>query len=149
MLKPIKILHITTSLSSNGGIEETLRILCSRLDKKLFQIGICSIKDKPEKILEEFRQMDVEIFCGSRKGQLFDIFTTLWLRKVIKNFQADIVHTHNNKGNFHGRLAAKFASTVSIVTTHHDLGDLIFSKTSALKKGSAVGLILKAPSIKT
>lgn len=133
-VKPIKILHITTSLSKYGGIEETIRILCNRLDKRLFQVGVCSITDRPGEILNEFREMGTEIFCGSGKGRIFDIFTMLRLRKIIKSFQADIVHTHNNKGNFHGRLAAWFSPDVSIVSTHHDLGDLIFSKTPGLKK---------------
>ncbi|MCP4111378.1 MAG: glycosyltransferase family 4 protein [Desulfobacteraceae bacterium] len=134
MVKPLKILHITTSLSKYGGIEETIRILCSRLDKRLFQVGICSITDSPGEILNEFKEMKAEIFCGSKKGRIFDIFTVLWVRKVIKSFQADIVHTHNNKGNFHGRLGSRFSRGVSIVSTHHDLGDLIFSKTPDMKK---------------
>ena len=108
MSKPIKVLHVVTSLSRHGGIEETLRILCQHLDSEVFQIGICTIKDRPQDVLEIFKNMNVQIFYGSRAGQIFDLFTTVWVRSVIKHFQADIVHTHNNKGNFHGRIAGKF-----------------------------------------
>ena len=138
MSKPIKILQVTPSLSSNGGIEETIRILCTRLDKKKFRLGVCPIKDQPRDILREFKETEVEFFYYPRKGRIFDIFTIFWLRKIITDFKFDIVHTHSNKGNFHGRLAGLLAGKkVSIVTTHHDLGDLIFSKTPFLSKASA------------
>ena len=78
--------------------------------------------------------MDAEFFYYPRKGRIFDVFTIFWLRKIITDFQFDIVHTHSNKGNFHGRLAGLLAGKVSIVTTHHDLGDLIFSKTPVLRE---------------
>ncbi len=134
MSEKIRILHITTTLNSNGGIEETIRILCRRLDPNRFRIGLCSIQDRPLEILEEFRQMDVEIFCIGRKGYFFDFITISQIKNVIKKFKADIVHTHTDKGNFHGRLAAFLSPKVCIVTTFHSLENMAFSKTPELKK---------------
>lgn len=134
MSEKIRVLHITTSLNSNGGIEETIRILCRRLDPNRFRIGFCSIQDRPLEILEEFRQMDVEIFCIERRGYFFDFITISQIKNVIKKFKADVVHTHRNKGNLHGRLAAVLTPGTAIVTTHHDMGDISFSRTPALKK---------------
>lgn len=134
MTKPIKILHVTTSLSVNGGVEETLRILCQKLDKKLCKIGICSIQDKPNEIIEEFMQMDVDIFYVNRRGYFFDFITTLKIKKIINKFKANIVHTHKNKGNLHGRIAALLTPNTAIVTTYHDMEGIGFSKNQALKK---------------
>ncbi len=142
MSKPIKILQVTPSLSSNGGIEETIRILCTRLDKKKFRLGVCPIRDQPRDVLKEFKETGADFFYYPRKGRIFDVFTIFWLRKIITDFQFDIIHTHSNKGNFHGRLAGMLAGKVSIVTTHHDLGDLIFSKTPVLReeRGDRAGI---------
>ncbi len=134
MPRRISLLFVTTSISSYGGIEETLRVLCLRLNPDLFRIGICTIQDSPHEILDEFKEMDVEVYCIGRQGYFFDFFTALKIFHLIKSFKADIVNTHNNKGNFHGRIAAFLLKRPSIVTTHHDLGDIFFSKNPKLKK---------------
>lgn len=132
MPKPIRILHVTTSLSTNGGIEETLRILCRRMDPAVCRIGLCAIKGRPDTVLDALRSLPIDIFCGSRRGLLFDPSTSLWVRTIIREFQADIVHTHTTKGNFHGRLAALIHGRMPTVTTFHDLGDARFAVTPGL-----------------
>ncbi len=125
--KKINLLLVTRSLCGHGGIEETLRILCHYLNPSRFRIGLCSIKDSPEQILAQFQHPDIELFALNRKGFIFDWSTTLQIKKIIQTFQADIVHTHTDKGNWHGRLAARLQAQAGIVTTHHDLGDAIFT----------------------
>ncbi len=136
MPERINILHITTNLSSHNGIEETIRILCHGLDPDLFKIGLCSIADGPEEILKEFRDLNIEIYCINRKGYFIDPFTTIRIIKTIKKFKAHIVHTHRNKANLHGRIAGFLTAGTFIVTTHHDMEDIVFSRTAALKKRS-------------
>jgi glycosyltransferase involved in cell wall biosynthesis len=114
----INVLHITSTLRSSGGIEETIRVLARKLDPARFRVGVCSIGDSYEDILPEFKQMDIELFCLARRGYFFDLLTTLALRRVINTFGADIVHTHRNKANLHGRLAALLTQTPSITTFH-------------------------------
>lgn len=131
--RPISVLHVTRSLASRGGIEEYLRLLGSRLDRSCFRMAICAILDRRQgDILPEFSNSDISIFCGNRRGHPCDLGTTLWIKKAIKKFRADIVHTHTDKGNFHGRLAAVI-SRVPVVTTHHDMGDMAFAKTPGVK----------------
>ncbi len=134
MSQRINLLYITTSLSTYGGIEETLRILCGRLDPGRFRIGVCTIKDRPGEVLTVFGEMGIEIFCLGRKGYFFDLLTTLKILRLIRRYRADIVHTHTNKGNLHGRIAAYLARKPLIVTTHHDFGDIGFSKNPKHKK---------------
>ncbi|TKJ37256.1 hypothetical protein CEE37_14175 [candidate division LCP-89 bacterium B3_LCP] len=129
MPNPVKVLHVTTSLSRNGGIEETLRVLCKRLQGYEFQFAICSVLGSSKSVLDDFRDTDIPLFFGKYRGSVIDIRTTMWVRKVAKEFGANIIHTHNNKGNYHGRLAAKLAGNIPSVTTHHDMGDIRFSKT--------------------
>ncbi len=135
----INILYVTTSLSTRGGIEETLRLLTRKLDPGRFKIGICVIRDNVEQILQEFSTPDVTVYCGSRRGALYSLSCTLWVRKVIRDFDADIVHTHTAKGDFHGRIAAFSLPNVKIVTTFHDMGHAYCSGTDRSSPSSHLG----------
>lgn len=116
--RTINVLQITSSLQEHGGIEETLRILCRKLDPRQFRVGICSIVDSPDDVPPDFKRDGVSIYCLGRKGYFFDIFTTLAVKKTIRHFEADIVHTHRNKANLHGRLAALLNRTRTVTTFH-------------------------------
>ena len=134
MAGALKLLHVTTRLSPEGGIEEMLRILARHLDRERFRMGICSLRDAAEEVPAVFRELSVDVFCGGRRAWLFDLGATLWVARVIRRFGADIVHTHQDKGNLHGRLAAFLFSRARIVTTHHDLGDVLFARTEGLER---------------
>ncbi len=125
--RTIRILHVTTSLAAFSGIEETIRILIHGLDRGRFRIGLASIVDPPGAAVEELKATGVEIHVIHRRGSVIDVVTTSKLIGILGRFGADIVHTHRNKGNFHGRIAAQ-ALGIPIVTTHHDMGDLEFSR---------------------
>ncbi|KMP11580.1 hypothetical protein UR09_02985 [Candidatus Nitromaritima sp. SCGC AAA799-A02] len=130
---PINVLIVTTRIGLFGGIEETLRILCTYLNRRRFRVGLCVIQNPPKEVASLFEKLGVHIFPLGRKGYFFDLLTTLEVAKVIRQFKADIIHTHNNKGNLHGRLAARFLANAAITTTHHDLGDARFAKTPAAR----------------
>ncbi len=129
MSDPINVLFVTTRIGPFGGIEETLRILCAHLNPEDFRIGLCTIQNPGEQAADRFEKLGVHFFSLNRKGYFFDPATTFEVAKVIRRFGADVVHTHNNKGNLHGRLAARFLARAAIATTHHDLGDAGFAKT--------------------
>ena len=129
----INVLFVTTGIGSFGGIEETLRILCTHLNRNRFRIGLCVIQKIPQESANLFEKLGVQIFALGRKGYFFDPLTTLAVAQVIRRFKADIVHTHHNKGNLHGRLAAGFLASAPSTTTHHDLSDSRFAKTPAAR----------------
>lgn len=139
MSSSINVLFVTTRISLFGGIEETLRILCTRLDRSCFRIGLCIIQGFSGEVSGSLEKLGVHLFPLDRKGYFFDLATTLEVAKVIKRFRADVVHTHNNKGNLHGRLAARCLANAAIATTHHDLGDARFAKTSAARVAGTPG----------
>ncbi|MFQ5673767.1 MAG: glycosyltransferase family 4 protein [Nitrospinales bacterium] len=136
---PINVLFVTTQVSLFGGIEETLRILCAHLDPGRFRIGLCVIQTPPREAAGRFEKLGVRLFPLGREGYFFDPLTTLAVAKVIRQFKADIVHTHNNKANLHGRLAARFVAKARIATTHHDLDDARFAKTPAVRTDNLPG----------
>ncbi|MEO5377600.1 MAG: glycosyltransferase [Magnetococcus sp. DMHC-6] len=123
MSSRLRILHITTQLLPHGGIEENLRLLAQRLDPNHFELFLCPIRNTLAEIPASFINLPIHLLPLNRAGSLYDIFTTIALWRLIRNIKPHIVHTHNNKGNFHGRLAARWYSRTAIVTTHHDLGD--------------------------
>lgn len=125
---------MSSTFSSHGGIEETLRLLFTRLDTDEFRFGLCSITDAPQNIITVFHELDIERFCMKRTGYFFDAATTLRIYNIMKRFKADIVHTHRNKANLHARIAGYLAPKISIVTTHHDMEDIVFSKNPGLKR---------------
>ncbi|MBF0186628.1 MAG: glycosyltransferase [Magnetococcales bacterium] len=124
-----RLLFVTTRLGNFGGIESTLRLLCRRLDPNRFRVGLCVLQRPDESVLRAWKEEQATLFILNRRGALYDPGTTLAVIRTIRRFRADLVHTHNNKGNLHGRAAAVLTGVKGIVTTHHDLGDARFSRT--------------------
>lgn len=139
MSEPVRILFVVTALARFGGIEETIRILCAGLDRDRFRIGICVLQNPSPEAAAVFEELGVDLFPLRRGGYFFDPLTTFKVGRVIRRFGADIVHTHFNKGNLHGRLAAYCLRNVAIATTHHDLNDARFAKSGGVPVKQVTG----------
>ncbi|MBF0448841.1 MAG: glycosyltransferase family 4 protein [Magnetococcales bacterium] len=123
MMERLRVLHITTQLLPHGGIEQNLHLLAQRLDSDRFEMAICPIQNARSNIPASFHTLPVKLFPLNRRGAIYDLFTTLSLWRLVRTYRPHIVHTHNNKANFHGRMAAWLFGRAGLVTTHHDMGD--------------------------
>lgn len=62
------------------------------------------------------------------KSSTMDIAVIIKMMKALKNFKADVVHTHNPVANFYGSIAAKLAGVRTVINTRHGMGNYPFDK---------------------
>lgn len=116
--KKIKIIHIIPTLDM-GGAERLMVDIALGLDRKIFESEVVCISSGGfwQKELEE---ADIPLtILNKKKG--FSLRALLKLKKILKEKQPDIVHTHLFGADFYGRLAAKLANIKVIISTEHNL----------------------------
>jgi glycosyltransferase involved in cell wall biosynthesis len=118
--KKISVLHIhTLPVVSGSGINTFLTMHLS--DKSKF---ISSLACKPNGKLETlvktngYKFFSIQNFSGP-VNPIKDLKTIFELLKLLKKNNFDIIHTHNSKAGFLGRLAGKINGKVKIIHTVH------------------------------
>ena len=90
--KRILIVHSTLHI---GGAEEVTANLCRKIDKDKYEVIVCYLKDKG--IVGDKIEKQGTPVIGIEKSRYFktDYFTALKLRKIIKKYQIQLVHSHD------------------------------------------------------
>ena len=119
-MSKIKVLHVhTLPVISGSGINVLLTMKGLRLkgyDVELATKGDGELIKEVEK--EGFKVRAISHF--NQEINLYkDIMALFELIYVIKKYRYDIVHTHNSKAGFIGRLAAKICGTPLVIHTVH------------------------------
>lgn len=123
-MKRIKIAQVITRLDW-GGSPDIVRIICSYLDPKLYDVTLITgltkyPSSKTKQFLQEFNSRVVIVPQLKRKINLWlDFRALLTLYFLFWRQKFDIVHTHTAKAGALGRLAAYFAKTKVIIHTPH------------------------------
>ena len=121
--KKIKVLRILNRFNLGGPIYN-VAILTEHLSKE-FETKLVGGKAMTTEMDATFilAQQNIEfelIESMGRKISLFDDIRTFFrLRKIIKEYRPQIVHTHASKAGFLGRLAAISSGTPLLVHTFH------------------------------
>jgi glycosyltransferase involved in cell wall biosynthesis len=117
--RPLRVVQVIAGLNI-GGAENVVKILATTLDQQRFTSGICctrTIGVLGERLRTEAPH--VEIMLAKGPGSLFRYLAPLELRRRIKAFGADIVHSHGRAALLHtGPLAALNALPPWIHTFH-------------------------------
>jgi len=126
-----KVLHIITRATKSGGAEKNTHYTLKAL-KDDYEVDLMVGGDSES----FFTDLDInkvfKIDSLKRKPSFFnDIKALFVIYKMIKKKEYDLVHTHQSKAGFIGRLAAFFARTDLIVHTVH--GPLFWNEQSFLK----------------
>ena len=112
----INLLYVINSLA-NGGAETLAIRLAEGLNTNMFNAAVCSLSDQGP-LRGVLEQKGVPFFTlGKREGK--DFAVALRLRKLLKEQQVDIVHTHNQGPLLYTRLARLFCRGVRHVHTEH------------------------------
>lgn len=131
MKDKIKLVHIISNLSLGGAqvlLFDILHYLSKKNDLEIYVITIDS-----GEYIEKFKKAGIKVFDLMEKG-LVNPKIYFKMKKLLKYLNPDIVHTHLNKADFYGRIAAKktgvklIYSTCHNYSTHHKGADV--NKTS-------------------
>ncbi len=94
MENKIRILVVHSTLHI-GGAEEVTANLCSRIDKSKFDVKVCYLKEKGV-VGEKIERQGTQVIGLSKKdNDKTDYFTSLKLRKIIKLYDIQLVHSHD------------------------------------------------------
>jgi len=120
----LRVLHAITMLELGGAQRNTLDT-CRLLDRGRFAVGL-ACADRGELLAEAERLADVELFALGRLRREVrpadDLRALGELRRVVRSFRPDVVHTHSSKAGVLGRLAARLERVPVIVHSIHGYG---------------------------
>ncbi len=118
-MRKYKVLHIITRWLKSGGAERNTAFNIKCLTKERYEIHLALGKDS-EIIPADLGAKTLKIKNLQKNVNIFKDIAAFWeLYQLVKNGQYDIVHTHQSKAGFLGRLAAKFSGAPIIIHTLH------------------------------
>lgn len=116
-IKKYKIVHIISNLSLGGAQILLFDIMCKLKEYKDLELTLITI-DSGEYI-EKYNNAGIKVIDIGEKG-LVNLKIYFKLKKILKSIKPDIVHTHLNKADFYGRIAAKRSNVPLIISTCHN-----------------------------
>jgi glycosyltransferase involved in cell wall biosynthesis len=114
-LRPIRILHVVTSLDA-GGMERVLTRVAHRLGPRGFEISVCGLERRGV-LAETFPAPERVVTLGKPPGRSF---SAIWrLQRVISRMRPDVVHTHNLGPLIYAAAATGFGRLCPILHGEH------------------------------
>ena len=113
----IKILYVITSLGL-GGAENLLLSYLKRLDRNKYNFFVCALREKPDDLLSEISKHTEVANLGVKNK--FNPRVIFHLRKLIKQIQPDIIHTHLFQARFYTTIAYLFSKPTILITHKHN-----------------------------
>ena len=117
MINKIKIVHIISNLNIGGAqilLFDILKYLKEHTDLDISVITIDS-----GEYIKKYEDAGLIVIDIEEKG-LVNPKIYFKLKKILKSIRPDIVHTHLNKADFYGRIAAKRVRVPLIISTCHN-----------------------------
>jgi glycosyltransferase involved in cell wall biosynthesis len=120
----LRVMHVITMLELGGAQRNTLDTVAS-LDRREFTVALaCADRGElltearglPEVALFELRHLRREV------RPLDDVLAVAELRRSIRTFKPQVVHTHSSKAGILGRLAARRERVPVVVHSIHGFG---------------------------
>jgi len=110
------VLYIIWSLGL-GGAEQVVISLAQGLDKNKFQSFICCLDDEGV-FVDGLKSQGIEIFALNKKRGI-DLSVIFKIKRIIKENQIHVVHTHLWGAGLWGRIAALLAGVPVVITEHN------------------------------
>jgi len=127
----MKILHLNTEKTWRGGEQQTLYLLESLKQRHITSHLVCQ---PASPLAERALAADIEVFPIAMRGET-DLDAARHLRKLIRKFNYDIVHSHTSHAHSLAYLASIGYKTCRLVTRRVDFSIFrrSFLRLSALK----------------
>jgi len=120
MIRPIRILELRTVRGMGGGPEKTILQGAARTDGNRFAVTVCYLRDARDtvfRIHEQAASLNVD-YQEIHERHSWDPKIWYLLRRLVRERQIDIIHSHEYKSNFFALLLAKFAGRIPLATLH-------------------------------
>src|SRR3989338_1404247 len=108
----INVMYLIEDLQL-GGAERVVVDLARSLDKTRFNVSVCCLRTKGQ-FAYLLETENIPVFELNKRPKL-DLSVIFKIKKVLKDNDIHIVHTHLWVANFWGRIAAKLAGVPHIV----------------------------------
>ena len=125
VLHEINVMHLRSVKGTGGGPEKTILLSGEKIDKEKFNMIIVYLKgigDKTFGVTEKAKGFNVNYFEIAEKRR-FDLNTIRKLRKLIREYKIDIVHTHDYKSDFYAWVLSKMYNIKLMATVHGWIGN--------------------------
>jgi glycosyltransferase involved in cell wall biosynthesis len=113
----MKVLHVITGLDA-GGAELQLAMILRRSRHESDVVTLYN----PGPVADKIRAQGTSVRNIGMKSNT-EFAALLRLRKIIKDGQYDVVHTHLYRAQIYARPAARLAGTPVVLTTEHSIGE--------------------------
>jgi glycosyltransferase involved in cell wall biosynthesis len=117
-MEKIKILYVITSLGL-GGAEKLLLSYLKNLDNKKYNFYVCCLREKPDDLTSEISKY-AQIINLKIKNR-FNPAVIIYLIKIIKNLQPEIIHTHLFQPRIYVAFAYLFYKRGILITHKHSV----------------------------
>jgi len=112
----MRILHVNTERTWRGGEQQTLYLLEALGRRKVF----CHLVSQPgSPLTAKARAASLEVFPVAMRGE-FDVPACLRIRRLIRRFGYDIIHSHTSHGHSLAYFASLGCGTRRLVTRRVD-----------------------------
>lgn len=93
--------------------------LCKNLDRKKYEIAVATVMGGGA-LEQQYREAGIKLHLYTKRSKLgLDVVKNF--RKIIREFQPHIIHTHLLSGDTWGRIAARRENAKVIVSTEHNI----------------------------
>ena len=115
----VKIIHVIDSLEA-GGMERVLLTLIEQQIKQSFVVRILCLF-RSGVLADEARSLGAQVLVISKENG-FDARAFYQIWHNFREFEPDVIHTHNAVSHYHASAAAAFLGRRINVNTRHDMG---------------------------
>lgn len=113
-----RVLHVLPRFCQDGP-SRGVTALIEAMDRSRFDVRICSLSEATSSV-------DGVPIRSLHCDSVFDVRTLPRLRRLIREWTPDIVHTHLVRGDWYGRIAAASLRVPRVCTTVHNEDDLAY-----------------------
>jgi len=132
----LKVMHLTNNIAKESAVEGLILMLAERLDKSRFDISVVSLTE-PELVsasfLENAGRLASHVNHISWSGFSSFFTSVIKLSRIIKEYDIDILHTHDLRTNFVGFAASRLAGVPVVASAHGWVLDTVPMKLKLLQ----------------
>ncbi|MEW5744181.1 MAG: glycosyltransferase family 4 protein [Nitrospirota bacterium] len=116
--RKIKVMQVTHDLAI-GGLQRVIVNICKGINRDIFDVSVLCLRRYGE-FQPELEEMGVKTFLlPDAKESGLDYLSVWKIKRILKEQQTDVVHTHNTQPFVQGGVAAFIAGVKTVVHTDH------------------------------